>query len=462
MPASETDEPTEPGGTELSSEAVDASPRALIQEAFVSSSVVILKTRFPGQTSVILLVATPRRRGVGLLSEPSRKRLWGGRAPPGVERQRAREVALVGSSVVALSATEVFLDQGGVARVMRAQGTRIIVADTSRGGTPLVDASEDQRMAWEAAGEALAEEVARAALDQLRANALRILDKARSRLARRREAIASDIGKIGQAHAWTSQATWLLAEAPRAPRGTTELVATDWSTGEGVEIRVALDPSRGAVEQVQGLFKRARRLKLGASVASARMAATELALGNLTAWTEKLRLAPGVVELDQILDQAKRTFPRDVVLTKSGTSPIGKSSGPAAPRRVPFRRFLTRSGRVVLVGQGGADNDALTQSAKPHHLWLHAKERTGAHVILVSEKKEPLASDDLVDAAHLAAHFSEARDETIVDVQYTEKRHLRKPKGSAAGLVVVDREKVLVLRRHADILATLLASEDGR
>jgi predicted ribosome quality control (RQC) complex YloA/Tae2 family protein len=113
------------------------------------------------------------------------------------------------------------------------------------------------------------------------------------------------------------------------------------------------------------------------------------------------------------------------------------------------------------VGKGAADNDTLTlRIAKPNDLWLHAKDRTGAHVLVPLEKNHTCPAEDLVDAAHLAAHFSDAREETAVDVQYTPKRYLRKPKGSAVGAVVVDREKVLALRFDAALLKQLLEREE--
>jgi predicted ribosome quality control (RQC) complex YloA/Tae2 family protein len=80
-------------------------------------------------------------------------------------------------------------------------------------------------------------------------------------------------------------------------------------------------------------------------------------------------------------------------------------------------------------------------------------------VVVPLDKKGSCPGDVLVDAAHLAAHFSEARDEALVEVQYTPRRYLRKPRGSAAGLVVVDREKVLLLRREDDRLRALLERE---
>jgi predicted ribosome quality control (RQC) complex YloA/Tae2 family protein len=117
-------------------------------------------------------------------------------------------------------------------------------------------------------------------------------------------------------------------------------------------------------------------------------------------------------------------------------------------------------GARILVGRSAEKNDELTfHVARPHDLWLHAKNRTGSHVIVPLDKNASCPGDVLVDAAHLAAHFSEARAEAVVEVQYTPRRYLRKPRGSTAGLVVVDREKVLVLRREEDRLRALLERE---
>ena len=138
----------------------------------------------------------------------------------------------------------------------------------------------------------------------------------------------------------------------------------------------------------------------------------------------------------------------------------GASRAAREPVRQPYRSFVGHAGARILVGRGGADNDALTlHVARPHDLWLHAKGRAGAHVIVPLEKGRDCPAELLVDAAHLAAHFSDAREETVVEVQHTPRRHLRKPKGSAPGFVLTPREKVIVLRVDRARIAELVASE---
>jgi predicted ribosome quality control (RQC) complex YloA/Tae2 family protein len=133
-----------------------------------------------------------------------------------------------------------------------------------------------------------------------------------------------------------------------------------------------------------------------------------------------------------------------------------KRKGP--PPRVPYNVYLSGE-RRILVGRGAADNDALTtKTARPHDLWLHAKSIHGAHVVVPLAKGESCPSDLLVDAAHLAAHFSDARGEKVVEIQHTTRRYVRKPKGSAPGAVVLDRETVLVLRIEPGRVERLLAT----
>jgi predicted ribosome quality control (RQC) complex YloA/Tae2 family protein len=208
------------------------------------------------------------------------------------------------------------------------------------------------------------------------------------------------------------------------------------------------------------MFRRARRLKEGARIARERLAEAEKSLAALAQLGRDLAGAPDDA-LAPLEERARAAAPRDFKLAPAS------SPGGGAPRRAraqpplpPYRTFLAASGARILVGRGADRNDALTfHVARPHDLWLHAKNRAGAHVVVPLDKSASCPADVLVEAAHLAAHFSEARDEALVEIQHTPRRYLRKPRGSAPGFVVVDREKVMVLRRDAQLLRRLLERE---
>jgi predicted ribosome quality control (RQC) complex YloA/Tae2 family protein len=286
---------------------------------------------------------------------------------------------------------------------------------------------------------------------------LRALAKAAARVKRRVEAVRGDLLRAQAAGATANHARLFVAEAAGAPRGADRLVALDWSSGRAVEVEMPLDPARGAREQVEATFKLARRLKDGATVASARLNESEQSHAKLTELLATATADPDG-DLDAIAQLARDAAPREFKMAASAPS----ASGPARRDlpRPPYRAFLGASGARILVGRGAAHNDALTlHVARPRDLWLHAKGHTGAHVIVPLDKGASCPADVLVEAAHLAAHFSEAREERVVEVQYTPRRYVRKPRRSAPGLVVVDREKVILLRREDATLKGLLARE---
>jgi predicted ribosome quality control (RQC) complex YloA/Tae2 family protein len=127
----------------------------------------------------------------------------------------------------------------------------------------------------------------------------------------------------------------------------------------------------------------------------------------------------------------------------------------------PYRTFRSAAEVPILVGRGAADNDALTlKVARGNDVWLHARGRKGAHVVLRVEKGKAPDGETLLDAAHLAAHFSDARGEAQVDVAWTRAKYVRKPKGAAPGAVTYAQDRTLLLRIEAPRVERLLASEE--
>jgi predicted ribosome quality control (RQC) complex YloA/Tae2 family protein len=314
----------------------------------------------------------------------------------------------------------------------------------------------------QARGARIAAQLARDTTGVRRDQLARALAKAVARVERRAVAVRGDLARAQTADETAARAQLFVAAAAQAPRGATRLVAVDWSSGEPRDVEFALDPALGAREQVDALFQRARRLKEGARIARARLDDTERALASLRAVAATLSSEPAP-DLPALEAAARAAASRDFKLASAGAGAPARSAARrgAQPPLPPYRVFASAGGGArILVGRGAEKNDALTfHVARPHDLWLHAKNRTGAHVVVPLDKGASCPADVLVEAAHLAAHFSEARDERVVEVQYTPRRFLRKPRGSAPGLVVVDREKVLVLRREDDLLRRLLERE---
>lgn len=282
-------------------------------------------------------------------------------------------------------------------------------------------------------------------LEELRAETLRALEKQRKRLVRKRDAIRADLARADEARELARVAALAAPVAAAVPRGATGVDVVDWSTGEAVTRTIALDPARSARECLERIFATARRLRNGAPLAAARLQESEAALATLAAALDAVAAA----ETREDLAAARGP---------EGTRTTAKKKS-AQTRKPPYRTFRA-SGGVVYVGRGATRNDELTfHVAKPYHLWLHARGFPGAHVVVPLRRDQACPSDLLVDAAHLAAHFSDARGERTVEVTYVPRKFVKKTKGGAPGAVVVEREKVLSLRFDDARLARLLAGE---
>lgn len=129
-----------------------------------------------------------------------------------------------------------------------------------------------------------------------------------------------------------------------------------------------------------------------------------------------------------------------------------------APSDRAFRTYRSSGGLEIWVGRGAASNDELTfRAAAPEDVWLHARDATGAHVVLRWRRPEPPPARDLEEAALLAAWHSRARGSTLVPVDWTRRKYVRKPRGGAPGLVVVQRCKTVMVRPDGEVERRLKA-----
>jgi predicted ribosome quality control (RQC) complex YloA/Tae2 family protein len=126
---------------------------------------------------------------------------------------------------------------------------------------------------------------------------------------------------------------------------------------------------------------------------------------------------------------------RDVLLQQEKLDVIREPS--QSLLRKVARSFISSDGLAILVGKTGKDNDTLTlRVAKSHDFWFHVARYGGSHVVLRNpEKLTNPPRQSLLEAAQLAAYFSQARNASKVEVHFTQRRFVSKPKGAKPGLV---------------------------
>jgi hypothetical protein len=269
------------------------------------------------------------------------------------------------------------------------------------------------------------------------------------RLKRLHKKLEGDLARHGDPERTALDGELLKSVMGRLPRGADHVVVVDV---DGAERRIVLDPARDAKGNLQRLFDRARRAR--AAITHARPRIDDVTRRIMRVATLRERLV-GVIADDEV--EVLRDV--DALLAAPESGPSARRKAALAGRRQAWRCFVVDGDVVVRVGRGAKDNDALVKSARGHDLWMHARDRTGAHVIIPSTGG-PIPDAAFVDAAHLAAWFSAARGERHVDIQHTRVKHLKKPgAGAPAGLFIVGNEAVSHLRVDDERTKTLLSQE---
>lgn len=112
---------------------------------------------------------------------------------------------------------------------------------------------------------------------------------------------------------------------------------------------------------------------------------------------------------------------------------------------LPFHEFVYKD-YTIWVGKNAQANDLLTlKHSHKEDLWLHAKDVAGSHVVIKQKSGKAFPKDVIERAAQLAAYNSKRKSEGLVPVAYTPKKFVRKRKGDPAGMVVVEREDVILV-----------------
>ena len=149
------------------------------------------------------------------------------------------------------------------------------------------------------------------------------------------------------------------------------------------------------------------------------------------------RKLASITRIEELLEWAERYG-----LTDKSTASLAKGVSPGRESRqstspIPgIRRYRSGDGYEILVGRTDRDNDHLTlRIARSADLWFHAADYPGSHVVLRNPNRLTVPHRSILEAARLAAKFSQARELPKVAVNYCEKKFVTKPKGFAPGQV---------------------------
>ena len=107
------------------------------------------------------------------------------------------------------------------------------------------------------------------------------------------------------------------------------------------------------------------------------------------------------------------------------------------------------------MGRSNRQNDKLTgKTADRNDWWFHTRKIHGSHVILCTNGTEP-DEESILQAAQLAAYYSQGRDGGKVAVDYTPVKYVKKPAGARPGMVVYTTYRTLMAQPDGELARRL-------
>jgi predicted ribosome quality control (RQC) complex YloA/Tae2 family protein len=232
----------------------------------------------------------------------------------------------------------------------------------------------------------------------------------------------------------------LLANLGTARREGNRVSLIDYFADDAPTIEIEVDEQLTLPEEASRRFELYSRSKRAVSQINSRLAATSAELNHLK--SEERTLEELIERRDAAALDSFSVAPASAGASGRELGSISRASAGRSKRIPGTRRYISSEGFEVLVGRAARDNDHLTfKVAKPNDLWLHAADYGGSHVVIRNPTRKDIPHRTIIEAAQLAAHFSQARKDPKVDVHYTQRKFISKPKGAAPGLVRMSRFK---------------------
>lgn len=149
-----------------------------------------------------------------------------------------------------------------------------------------------------------------------------------------------------------------------------------------------------------------------------------------------------LIYLESVLDEISRADTDSEIsairmeLSDGGYIKNIKGKKQKQPKEMPPIEYRTTDGFRVLVGRNNVQNEKLSlKSAMKSDMWLHTQKIPGSHVIICGDGNE-ISDEAIEEAAVIAAYHSKARESSLVPVDYTRVKALKKPNGGKAGMVI--------------------------
>jgi len=237
----------------------------------------------------------------------------------------------------------------------------------------------------------------------------------------------------------------ITANLYRMERGQRVLEAQNYYEEDCPTVEIPLDVRLSPQENAAKYFKQYNKAK------TAEKMLTEL----ITAGREELQYLESVLQELQLAESEQDFMDIRAELEAGGYLRKQGKKGGSFQRPSKPREFRSTAGLRILVGRNNRQNDRLTtKDAQKWDLWLHTQKIHGSHVILCTDGVEP-DEQSILEAAQIAAYFSQGRERDKVAVDYTPVKFVKKPAASRPGMVIYTTYKTMYVTPDEELVKRL-------
>ena len=210
---------------------------------------------------------------------------------------------------------------------------------------------------------------------------------------------------------------------------------------ENKEITIPLDKNKTAKENAKKYYDKYAKLSRTTKALSEEILNTKNDIEHLLS----IQTALEVSSDDESLSQIRQELVDFGYIKKHSSVKQKKSTSH------PYH-YISTDGYDIYVGKNNYQNEELTfKVATGNDWWFHAKGIPGSHVILKSNNEEELPDRVYEEAAALAAFYSKAKDSEKVEVDYIQKKNIKKVAGAAPGFVIYHSNWSMIATPKADL-----------
>lgn len=264
-----------------------------------------------------------------------------------------------------------------------------------------------------------------------------------ARLRRKIAAQEQELAESKNRDKWRVYGELITANLYRMERGMSRLTAQNYYDPDCADVDIPLDVRLSPQENAAKYFKKYTKAKTAEKYITAQLEKARVELTYLESVLQELTLAESEQDFNDIRAE----------LTDGGYLRAKGRKQPQRPSKP--REFRSTAGLRILVGRNNRQNDRLTaKDAEKWDIWLHTQRIHGSHVILCTGGAQP-DEQSLLEAASLAAYFSQAQDGTKVPVDYAPVKFVKKPASSPPGFVNYTNYKTILADPSEELVKRL-------